>query len=107
VTNLQDVIKHLPGKHSQSSHAPKKGGNDFESNAVKFVEGGKQAGAIKKIPVGSTLQLARDDSKMIVERSNGYVISGRGVDTNESKAVDLRMEDATILDIPLRQGQLF
>jgi hypothetical protein len=43
VTNLQDVIKHLPGKHSQSSHAPKKGGGKIAPKVRgQFTRGNQQ-----------------------------------------------------------------
>jgi hypothetical protein len=68
-------------------------------NAYDYVTGSTGGKATNKIPLGSTLQCA-DGRIMVVERSNGYVISGvNAAKLTEMMSIDLRSETAQIVTL--------
>ena len=66
-------------------------------SAADYVDPGGQGRAHHKIPHGSILRLP-NGKRMIVERSNGYVISGYEENhINRRQGIDLRIEDADLV----------
>jgi hypothetical protein len=95
MSSLYNLFSKLKGGEG-SGRYPKGSGasNTIGMSAGEYVRSG--VGYPKKIPVGTRLEL-NDKSVLIVDRSNGYVISGTD-NKNKFKNIDLRNEDAKILD---------
>ena len=71
-----------------------KGSGGSGRDARSFVEGGGNRGAIARIPSGAIIRANGVDIQ--VERSNGYIITGR-TRNNRDISIDLRLQNAKIV----------